>query len=147
MANWVRIALTALVMTAVATAVHTVESVLTTGYYMDPAYFGVWSKIMMPAAGPPPAAFYYYSIAFTFITWLIFGFVYAKLGVSTHEKNMIKNGLRFGALIFLIAGIPGTLSLYLLINLPVGLLTSWAISGLVLYLVGGVVAAKLIKPV
>jgi hypothetical protein len=147
MANWLRIGLTAVVMTIIAEIVHTVEAVLTMGYYTDPAHFPVWSKIMMPSAGPPPAAFYYYSIAFALVTWAIFGFVYEKLGVSVHEKNLIRNGIRFGALIFLVAGIPSTLTMYLLVNLPVGLLVSWTMSGLILYLIGGVLTAKLIKPV
>jgi hypothetical protein len=49
-------------------------------------------------------------------------------------------------LIFLVAGIPTVLTMYLLINLPSGLLATWTFVQLVLYLIGGVVAAKLIKP-
>ncbi|MCJ7743432.1 MAG: hypothetical protein MUO99_02595, partial [Dehalococcoidales bacterium] len=33
-------------------------------YYLDANYFPVWSKIMMPAAGPPPATFMYTGIVF-----------------------------------------------------------------------------------
>ncbi len=50
------VAITAVAMTILAQIVHTLESILTMGYYTDPAYFQVWSKVMMPAAGPPPAS-------------------------------------------------------------------------------------------
>jgi len=136
----------AVAMTVIAQVIHTLESILTLGYYMDSAYFGLWSKIMMPTAGSPPAAFYYYSVAFALVSWAIFGFVYEKLGGAIREKQEIKKGLKFGMLVFLVAGIPTVLTMYLLINLPSGLLATWTLVQLVLYLIGGLVAAKLIKP-
>lgn len=145
MSDWKRILMVAVAMTIVAEVVHTLESMLTLGYYMDPAYFAVWSKIMMPTAGPPPAEFYYYSVAFALVSWAIFGFVYEKLGRAIGEKHEIKKGLEFGALVFLLAGISGALTMYLLINLLTGLLATWTLFQLILYLIGGVVAAKLIK--
>jgi len=48
-------------------------------------------------------------------------------------------------MIFLIAGIPSILSMYLLINLPRGLLATWTITTLILYLIGDVLATKLMK--
>lgn len=146
MSDWVKIGKTAVAMTIIAEVVRMVEALLTMGYYTDPAYFAVWSKIMMPGAGPPPAEFYYYSVTFAFVTWFIFGFVYEKLGASIHDKNPTRKGLKFGALVFLLTGISGTLTMYLLVNLPAGLLVSWTISALLLYLIGGLVAGKLIKP-
>ena len=146
MSDWKKILMVAVGMTAIAQVTHTMESILTLGYYMDPVYFGVWSKIMMPAEGPPPATFYYYSVTFTLVSWAIFGFVYEHLGGAIREKQEIKRGLEFGMLVFLVAGIPTVLTMYLLINLPSGLLATWTFVQLVLYLIGGVVAAKLIKP-
>ena len=57
----------------------------------------------------------------------------------------ISRGLKFGALIFLVSGIPTALTMYLRINLPSGLLAVWTFDQLMLYLIGGVVAAKLIR--
>jgi hypothetical protein len=145
MTEWRGILMATVAMTVIGQLVHTVESVLTMGYYMDPAYFAVWSKIMMPTAGPPPAEFFYYSVMFALVGWGIFGFAYEKLGRGIGEKNAIKNGLKFGAIVFLLVGISGVLTMYLLINLPTGLLAAWIFFQLVLYLIGGVVAAKLIK--
>lgn len=146
LASWKILAFT-VAMTIVAQAVHIIESMLTLGYYMDSAYFGVWSKIMMPGPGPPPAGFYYYSVIFALITWAFFGFAYEKLGRAISEKNVFRKGLQFGGMIFLIAGIPSLLSVYLLINLPRGLLAAWTTTALILYLIGGVLAAKLMKNV
>jgi len=144
MTNWRGILLTAIALTGAGLVVHTIESMLTLAYYMDPTYFGVWSKLMMPAAGPPPTTFYYYSVAFALLGWGVFAFVYDKLGRAIEQKCPIRRGLKFGALVFLIAGIPGALTMYLLINLPTGLLAVWTLDQLILYLIGGVVAAKLI---
>lgn len=132
-------------MTIIGQVVHIIEAMLTLEYYMDPTYFGVWSKILMPGPGPPPAEFYYYSVVFAFITWTIFGYAFEIFGQALSEKNVIQKGLLFGGMIFLIAVIPNLLSMYLLINLPVGLLVSWTMTSLILYLVAGVVSAKLIR--
>jgi hypothetical protein len=145
MTDWRGIAITTVALTVIGQAVHTIESLLTMGYYVDPAYFSVWSKILMPTAGPPPAEFYYYSATFAILSWAIFGFTYEKLGRAIEEKRKIKIGLKFGAIVFLLAGVPFVLTTYLLINLPAGLLAAWTVSQLVLYLIGGIVASKLIK--
>ena len=44
----------------IALIVHWIFAYVGMDYYLDPAYFPVWSKLMMPTAGPPPASFLYY---------------------------------------------------------------------------------------
>ena len=144
--DWKGIGIFAVAMTVVAQAVHTAESVLTMGYYIDPAYFGLWSKVMMPKAGAPPIEFFTLSLAFAFATWFLFGCVFGKLGKVIGENGFVKKGLVFGGLVFLIAGVPFTLTSYLLFNVPTALLLAWATSSLLLYLAGGVLAARLVKP-
>jgi hypothetical protein len=142
--NWKGIGIVAVAMAVIATVVHTVESILTMGYYTDPVYIAVWSKVMMPALGaPPPLSFFVLSILFALIGWGLFAFVYAKLSPALKESGP-KKGLKFGALMFLVAGIPCTLMLYLMVNLPVGLLAIWTFSSLVLYLIGGLLSERLI---
>jgi hypothetical protein len=124
--------------------VHTLGVFPTMGFYMDPAYFAVWSKLMMPTAGAPPITFYYYSIGFGIITGILLGLVFAIVrggvsGVGT------KRGIVYGLLIFLVAGVPGSLSLYLLVNLPSALIAYWAFEDLVAYLLGGAVFGRLIQ--
>jgi len=120
--------------------VHMVSTFLTMGYYKDPAYFAVWSRIMMPAQGPPPIDFYVYSVAFAFVTGLVYGLVYVVMQRSIPGRGVSK-GLFFGMLLFLLNGIPMA-GLYILINLPPGLLAIWAlVDGLVLYMIAGAAAS------
>jgi len=140
-----KIGIFAVLMAIVAQIVHTIEAIFTMSYYTDPQYFQVWSKIMMPGPGAPPSEFYIYSFVFALVGWVLFGYVYEMLGGAIKEKEQNKRGLKFGALIFLVAGVPMTLMLFLLINLPIGMLLSWAVSGLALDLIGGMVAARMIQ--
>ena len=126
-------------------AVMTLGAMADMNYYMDSNYFPVWSKIMMPAAGPPPAAFMYTGIIFQLITGFFFAFVYAVLKGAVPGTGWKNRGLMYGFLVFLVAGIPTTLMLILLINLPLGLLISWLLQSLVVYLLAGLVAAKIIN--
>ncbi len=123
--------------------IHSLGAILTMGFYVDPTYLSVWSKIMMPAASPPPISFYYYSIAFGIITGILLASVYAIIREGITGKGA-KKGLVYGFLVFLVAGVPGSLSLYLLINLPSALIAYWAIENLVIYLIGGAIFGKLI---
>ncbi len=119
--------------------VHMVSSFLTMDYYKDPAYFAVWSRVMMPTQGPPPMEFYLYSVALAFVTGLVYGLVYEVMQRSIPGKGISK-GLFFGMLLFLLNGIPMT-GMYILINLPPGLLAIWAlVDGLVLYMIAGAAA-------
>jgi hypothetical protein len=138
-----RVMVSALLFMLVAQAVHTLEAMLTMGYYTDERYAAVWSRIMMPEPGPPPASFYIYSLVFNFIAGLMFAFVYAVVGPSIPGGKTAAKGLMYGLLIFLVAGVPGYLSLFLLINLPVGLIRAWTASGLVVYLIAGMVTASI----
>ncbi len=129
--------------TVVAQIIHTIGSILLMGYYLDPAYFDVWSRIMMPTAGPPPAKFFFLSIDLGLVTSIIYVYAYVILNKSIPGKGWVRNGLNFGALLFLIGTLPGMLSLVLLINLPYLLILGWIAEGLVVMMVGGVITARL----
>jgi hypothetical protein len=135
--------LAAVVFTIVAQVVHTVGAMATMGYYYDAAYFAVWSKIMMPAAGPPPPEFTYLSLAVGFMTSLIFVYAYVLLKKAVPGKDWPSRGINYGILLFLLGTVPATFSLLLLINLPPLLVADWALEGLVIALAGGLAAARL----
>jgi hypothetical protein len=138
----------------IAQLIHTIESFATMSFYTDSKYFTIWSTTMMPAQGPPPTEFYVYSIMFGIIAGIIYAFVYEmikkSLPVGTILKQRFfsgttfKHGLYFGFLLFLL-GIPMSLTMYLLINLPTMLLVYWSLSGLIVDLTGGVVIARIMK--
>ena len=143
--SWPRILAVAILYAIVGEIVMTLGAMADMSYYYDPGYFTVWSKLMMPAAGPPPAEFYYTGIAFQLVTGFLFGLVYRVIKGAVPGKGWKNKGLMYGFLIFLVAGIPTTTMLYLLINLPVGLLLSWMLQSLVVYLLMGLIAARILK--
>ena len=140
-----KIIVAAIVFMIISQVIHTIESFITMSYYTDQTYFPVWSKIMMPTAGPPPIEFYYYSLTFAFITGLLFTGVYTVVAKGVLGKTLVKKGLIYGLLIWLVGGIPGYLAMVLLINLPVDLIAYWAVTGLIINLLGGVAIAKIAK--
>ena len=142
--NYWRVLLVAVIYAIISQIVHSVSSMLTMSYYMIEEYWPVWSKIMMPTAGPPPMSFFLYSLLFAFIAGLLFAYVYNMIKKSMPGKTVCK-GLHYGILVFLIAGIPSTLGYILLINLPIALLLYWALEMLIIYLVMRIITAKLIK--
>jgi hypothetical protein len=140
-----KLLIAAILFTLISEVVHTAESMLTMSFYLDSNYFAVWSKIMMLTAGPPPASFYVYSIVFTFISGLIFAFVFSKVKSVIKANVWWKIGKRFGIGVWLVASIPWALTTYLLINLPPMLLVYWSITSLIIYILAGIVIAKILK--
>ncbi|MFH0834883.1 MAG: hypothetical protein V1881_00900 [Candidatus Micrarchaeota archaeon] len=132
--NWKNLAFGAVAFAVIAEIAHVVEAMLTMNYYLDPAYFGTWSKIMMPAAGAPPAEFYMYSIVFALVTGALFAYVYSVVRGALPKKN---TGIWYGKLVWLVAGFPGSLSMYLMFNMPVGLIAAWTVSSLIIYVAAG----------
>ena len=120
-----------------------VESMLTMDYYMDPAYFGVWSNLMMPTAGPPPTQFYLVSMLFGLITSLIIVWAYHAISSILSTQGWMRKGVFFGIFLFLLIQAPGMLSMMLMINLPAALLFAWLVTGFVISMIDGLVLAKL----
>jgi len=143
--SWPRLLAAAIAYLVIAQVVYMLGIFADIAYYMDPAYSAVWSKLMMPSAGPPPIEFTMASMAFQFIAGLLFTVVYAVVRPSVPGKGWKNKGLMYGFLVFLIAGIPFTLTLVLLINLPYALLLSWMLQGLFVYLLAGLAAARILK--
>jgi hypothetical protein len=143
--NWVKVFLAGLVALVISQIIHTMGAFLNMRYYLMEEYSAVWSKIMMPAAGPPPTSFYAYSVMFGFVNAFLFAFAYSIFKDSVPGRGVVKKGLAYGFLIFLVAGIPATLSMILLINLPQALIWSWTAEGLITFLAGGITTAWLVK--
>jgi hypothetical protein len=155
-AAW-KIILAAIVFMIISQVINTLEAYATMTYYTDPAYFIVWSNIMMPKKytdkgwiptinpGPPPMEFYYISWTFSFITGLFFVGVYSVITKCVPGNTVAKKGLIYGLLIWLVSGLPGNLAMVLLINLPVDLITYWTVTSLIINLLAGVAIAKIVK--
>ena len=140
-----RLIISAIIITIVAQLIDWGGAMLGLGYYKDPAYAKVWSKLMMPTAGPPPPSFMAYSLLFAFISAVLFVLVFQILRQGVPGSGPAMKGLTYGFLVFLIAAIPGMLSMYLLINLPVGLLWIWTAECFIVYLLTGLIVGAINK--
>lgn len=140
-----RIIVAAIVFMIISEVIQNIEAMLTMSYYTNPDYFAVWSKIMMPGPGAPPITFYYYSIVFAFIGGLIFAGVYAVIANGVPGKTLLKKGVNYGLLIWLIGSIPGYLALILLINLPIDLIAYWTVTGLIINILAGAAIVRIVK--
>jgi len=143
--NFPRLIAVAILYAIVGEIIMTLGAMADMNYYLDSNYFSVWSKIMMPTAGPPPAEFYYMGIVFQLVTGFLFALVYSVIKGAVPGKGWKNKGLMYGFLVFLVAGIPTTMMFIMLINLPLGLLLSWMLQSLVVYLIMGLVTAKIVK--
>src|SRR4030042_5586644 len=106
--SWPRLLAAAVAYLVIAQVVYTLGVFADMGYYTDPNYFPLWSKLMMPAAGPPPIEFTLASMAFQFIAGLLFALLYAVVKGSVPGKGWKNKGLMYGFLLFLVAGGPLT---------------------------------------
>lgn len=142
--NWGKVVLVGLLYTVLATAVNQVTAVLTMQYYLMPQYFGVWSKTMMPTQGPPPVTFFLTSIIFTFASGMMLTLVYYYLRDLLPTDNR-RRVLLFADLLVGLQFVFFTLPVYLLFNVPAGLLVSWFVSSFVVLVATSFAMVKIIK--
>ena len=143
--NFWKVLLCGFIFAVIAEIIYSVGSFLTMGYYTDPNYLAVWSKIMMPNAGPPPALFFVYSFIFSIIGGVLIALVYAMVESALKQKSVWQKGAMYGLLISLVGVIPGNMVLPLMVNVPWGMATSWAAEGLIINLIAGACIARIMK--
>jgi len=136
--SWKKVALTSLIFTVISFVVHQIEAILTLKYYMMPQYFGV-----MPINGPPPPAFMITSLIFTLATGISLALIYYYLKdhLPVDKKKRV---LYFADLMLGTYFVFFTLPVYLMFNVPVGLLVSWFISSFIILTGGSWILVKII---
>lgn len=139
-----KVLLTSVIFTVIAFVIHQIEAIVMMKYYVDPKYFGIWSKLMMPSAGPPPAQFMITSLIFTFVTGISVTLIYYYLKdhLPVERKRRI---FYFADLMAATSFVFSTLPMYLMFNVPVALLISWFVSNFVILTLGSLVVVKIIK--
>jgi hypothetical protein len=142
--SWVKTLEVGLVYTIFAFIIRQGEALLTLNYYMDPQYFGVWSKLMMPSAGPPPFSFMITSLVMTFVSGVSLAIIYYYLRDHL-PKNKTQRALYFSDLMIATSFIFFTLPTYLMFNVPVGLLLSWFISSFIILVIDAFLLVKIIN--
>lgn len=142
--HWKKIIIASIILTVIDVVVRQIEAFMTMKYYLMPEYFGLWSKLMMPKAGPPPAEFFIISILFSFLTSLVLAtvFVYVK---DVFPKQYWMRVLGYAKITILFMLIFSYLPMILLINVPYTLLGSWFISSALIVIIGSVIFVKMLN--
>ncbi|KKQ25607.1 MAG: hypothetical protein US39_C0006G0045 [Microgenomates group bacterium GW2011_GWC1_37_12b] len=142
--SWKKVILSGAIFTVISFVIRQVEALLTMGYYTDPQYFGLWSKLMMPSNGPPPAEFMITSLVFTFVTGVSLALIYYYLRKHLPE-NKKQRIFYFADLMVAMSFLFFTLPAYLMFNIPVGILVSWFIASFIILLSASFIFVKIIK--
>jgi len=142
--SWKKVLLSSLVFTIIAFIIRQIEAILTMNYYKMPEYFGLWSKTMMPKAGPPPVSFIITSLVFTFATGISLALIYYYLKdhLPKEEKKRI---LYFADLMIATSFVFFTFPVYLMFNVPLGLLVSWFVSTFIILTATSWILVKIVK--
>jgi hypothetical protein len=142
--SWKKIFLVSLLYTTVACVIRQFEAILTINYYKMPEFFGVWSKLMMPKAGPPPVSFLITSLVFTFASGISITLIYYYLKDHLPKENK-KRMLYFADLMIGASFVFFTLPVYLMFNVPAGLLISWFTSSFIILTTVSWILVKIVK--
>lgn len=142
--KWDKVILSGLIFTAIAMLVRQIEAMLTLSYYQMPEYFGVWSQVMMPEIGPPPAGFMVTSLLFSLFSGCSLA-VFYELVKPLLARNALRGALTFTKIVFGLSLVFFTLPVYLLFNVPMGLLIWWLASSAVIFFLSAMVFAKILK--
>jgi hypothetical protein len=139
-----KVILVGVIFSVISFAIHQIEALLTFKYYLMPQFSGLWSKLMMPKAGPPPASFMITSLVFSLVTGISVALIYYYLRDHL-PTNMAKRTFYFADLMIATSFVFSTLPMYLMFNVPLALLISWFISSFVILTVGSWVLVKIVK--
>lgn len=142
--HWGKVFWVGFLFTLVSMVTHNVEAMLTMKYYLMPQYFGLWSKIMMPSAGPPPLTFFAVSLVITFTSGVSLTIIYYYLREYL-PKGFWKRATYFADLMAATSLIFFTLPVFLMFNVPLVLLGSWFISTFLILIVASVLIVKIIN--
>jgi hypothetical protein len=109
-----------------------------------PEFFGAWSKVMMPKAGPPPASFMIISLVFTLATGISLSLIYYYLKDHLPRESK-KRIFYFADLMIGTSFVFFTLPVYLMFNVLGGLLISWFISSFIILTINSWILVKIIN--
>ena len=141
--RWGKVLLVGALYTIISTVIRQIEAVLTMAYYVDPKYFGLWSKLMMPKAGPPPPEFMIMSFIFSLASGVSIALIYYYIK-DLLPKHVGKRIFLFADLMIATSFVFFTLPVYLMFNVPVMLLVSWFVSGFLILTAAAAVIVKIV---
>lgn len=122
-----------------------VEALATMKYYLMPEYFSVWSTLMMPKAGPPGAAFFVAALVGSLLGGFVMALAYYVLRENHLVGNMWQKAWQFTVKINIVLLVFSYYPMWLMVRLPVVLIISWFVTGLIVTFLGALVFAKIFK--
>ncbi|MBM3255866.1 MAG: hypothetical protein FJZ04_00120 [Candidatus Moranbacteria bacterium] len=142
--RWKKVLVCGFIALIIAIVVRQIEAMLTMDYYKMPELFGVWSKLMMPQAGPPGVEFFLVSILSAFLSGTTLAALYEIIRDKL-ETGTWKRALNFTCFALWLGIIFFTLPVILLINLPLELMSIWFISSAIILFLSSLVFGKILK--
>jgi len=142
--RWNKVLLSGFIYLVIAAIVRQIEAIITMNYYKMPAYFGLWSKVMMPKAGHPPLKFFLISFLFSLLTGITLAVLYEIIKEKLEKKYWMRI-LNFTLLTAWLSLIFFTLPVYLIFNAPIALILCWFVSATVIFFLATIVFTKILK--
>jgi len=142
--HWGKVLLIGLLYTVISTIVRQAEIIWTMKYYTRPEFFAVWSKLMMPTAGPPPFEFMVTSMILTFAIGVALTIIYYYLK-DYLPKGFWHRATYFADILVSTSFVFFTLPVFLLFNVPVALLGWWFVSTFIVLLATSILIVKIVK--
>ena len=81
-----------------------------------------------------------------FIVGLLVAFAFTYIFVKGREGKGILEGVRFGIVIWLFVTVPTGLGAWMMFPIPITMIGKWALMGLLLNLISGILVAAIYKP-
>jgi len=122
-----------------------VEAFATMKYYLMPEYFTVWSTIMMPKAGPPGVAFFVAAFIGSLLGGLVMALAYYLLSENHLSGNIWQKAGQFTLKMNVILLVFSYYPMWLMVRLPLVLIISWFIAGVVVVFLSALAFAKIFK--
>ena len=141
--HWGKVIGIGVLFAVISMVVRQLEMLWTIQYYTDPAYFGLWSPLMMPKAGPPPPEFFIFSIISSIFTGMALTLIYYYLREYL-PKGYWKRSFFFADVLVATSFIFFTVPVALLFHIPYGLLAWWFGSTFVIVSASSLVIVKMV---
>jgi len=113
-------------------------------YYTHPGYGDLWSPLIVSFGNfNTGLTFFFVSIIFGFIGAVLFVSVFTVM-VKGLKGSAIEKGVTFGVLVFLVANVPSSLSMFMLLSIPVEIVLLWTLESFIVFLLGGALVGRII---
>jgi len=132
-----RIFIASIVFLVIAQLLHVGGIAISIDYYTHPNHYELWSPLLISFGNINTGiSFFFVNLGFGFLGAVVFVTVYTALGKAL-KGSPVEKGVSFGLLVFLVTNLPGSMSMFLLLNIPVEIVILWILESFIIYLVGG----------